>query len=57
MCIRDRYGAFAAPITVLLILYLLTIVTYGAASLTAGLAEKTDAAVTAPGADQPTHPD
>lgn len=42
---KPQYGAFAVPITVLLVLYLLTLVTYVAASLTAGVAE-TDGAAT-----------
>lgn len=42
---KPQYGAFAVPITVLLVLYLLTVVTYVAAALTAGLAEKSDAPV------------
>lgn len=36
---KPQYGAFAVPITVLLVLYLLTLTTYLAASLTAGIAE------------------
>lgn len=36
---KPQYGAFAVPITVLFVLYLLTVVTYVAASLTAGVAE------------------
>jgi membrane protein len=42
---KPQYGAFAVPITVLLVLYLLTMVTYVSAALTAGLAEKSDATV------------
>lgn len=46
---KPQYGAFAVPITILLILYLLTVATYLAAALTAAVAETTDgpAAVTA----------
>lgn len=37
---RPQYGAFAVPITVLFVLFLLTIVVYASASLTAALAER-----------------
>lgn len=37
---KPQYGAFALPITTLLVLYLLTTVTYVSAALAAGLAEK-----------------
>lgn len=37
---KPQYGAFAVPITILLMLYLLTLVTYGSATLTAALAEQ-----------------
>lgn len=40
---KPQYGAFAVPITILLILYLLTVSTYLAASLTAAVAETSDA--------------
>lgn len=37
---KPQYGAFAAPIGVLLVLYLNTLVVYGAAALCAGIAER-----------------
>ncbi len=37
---RPQYGAFALPITVLFVLYLLTIALYGSAALTAGIADR-----------------
>ncbi len=37
---KPEYGAFAAPIAVLLILYLLTITLYASASITAGVADR-----------------
>ena len=46
---KPQYGAFALPITTLLVLYLLTTVTYGSAALAAGLAEKHAARQPAPG--------
>jgi uncharacterized BrkB/YihY/UPF0761 family membrane protein len=52
---KPQYGAFAVPITVLLVLYLLTLVTYVAASLTAGVAE-TDGAATPADATEPDAP-
>ena len=42
---KPQYGAFAVPITMLLILYLLTVSTYLAAALTAALAETSGADV------------
>lgn len=39
---KPQYGAFAVPITMLLILYLLTVIAYVAAALAAGLAETSD---------------
>lgn len=45
---KPQYGAFALPITTLLVLYLLTTVTYGSAALAAGLAEKHAARQPAP---------
>ncbi len=50
---KPQYGAFAAPITVLLVLYLLTVVTYLSAALTAALAETSGAAVTVPDPGDP----
>lgn len=45
---KPQYGAFATPITVLLVLYLQAIVLYGAACVVAGLAEQeAEAAVVA----------
>lgn len=41
---KPQYGAFATPITLLLVLYLQTIVLYGAACVVAGLAERQAAA-------------
>ena len=37
---KPEYGAFAAPIAVLLILYLLTLMLYASASVTAGVADR-----------------
>ncbi len=37
---KPEYGAFAAPIAVLLILYLLTLMLYASASITAGVADR-----------------
>ena len=37
---KPEYGAFAAPIAVLLILYLLTLALYASASITAGVADR-----------------
>ncbi|MEA2022837.1 MAG: YhjD/YihY/BrkB family envelope integrity protein [Actinomycetota bacterium] len=37
---KPEYGAFAAPIAVLLILYLLTLTLYASASITAGVADR-----------------
>lgn len=37
---RPQFGAFTAPITILLLLFLQTIAVYGAAALTAGIAER-----------------
>ncbi len=56
---KPRYGAFAAPIALLLVLYLEVLVLYFAACLTAGIAVATDGEVTTtdPPADaQPTTP-
>lgn len=39
---KPQYGAFAVPITVLLMIYLLTLVTYGSATVTAAVAEQSD---------------
>lgn len=36
---RPQYGAFAVPISVLFVMYLLCVVTYGSAALTAAMAE------------------
>ena len=41
---KPEYGAFAAPIAVLLILYLLTVALYASASIAAGVADR-DAAL------------
>lgn len=45
---KPQYGAFAAPIAVLLVLYLEVLVLYLAACLTAGTAVATDDTITAP---------
>jgi uncharacterized BrkB/YihY/UPF0761 family membrane protein len=37
---KPQYGSFAMPITVLFVLYLLTLSLYGSASLTAGIADR-----------------
>ena len=37
---KPQYGAFAAPIGVLFVLYLQSTALYGAAALTAGIAER-----------------
>jgi len=37
---KPQYGAFAAPIAVLFVLYLLTVVLYSSAAITGGIAEK-----------------
>ncbi|MDP4013059.1 MAG: YihY/virulence factor BrkB family protein [Candidatus Nanopelagicales bacterium] len=45
---KPQYGAFAAPVAVLLVLYLQSVILYGSAALTAGIAEKDQPLVALP---------
>lgn len=53
---KPQYGAFAAPIAMLLVLYLEVLVLYFAACLTAGIAVATDDGLTAQESAQPPRP-